>query len=130
MWFFRWPARQSGRANAAGGDRGGDDNGVDAAGVRLEALQLRRAAPQGWLTYDAEADWGGEHLTGPGSVQFANLTDPGGTRTLMAAAATVPTGMQLADWQAAIVRGTPRASPNPGLWKRRRSVASRLWPGR
>ena len=29
------------------------------------------------------------------------------SRTLMAAAATVPTGMQLADWRAAVVKGAP-----------------------
>ena len=65
------------------------------------------SVPQGWSTYDAEVGWDGKHLDGPGSLQFANLTDPTGSRTLMAAAATVPTGMQLADWQAAMVRGTP-----------------------
>jgi len=63
--------------------------------------------PQGWSTYDAEAPWGGKYIVGPGSTHFAALPDPGGTRTLMAAAATIPAGMPLADWQAAMVRGTP-----------------------
>jgi len=64
--------------------------------------------PQGWSTYDAEAPWGGKEITGPGSLQFAALADPSGIRTLMAAATTVPAGTQLADWQAAMVRGTPK----------------------
>jgi hypothetical protein len=65
------------------------------------------SVPQGWTTYDAEAPWDGEHLSGPGSLQMTALADPTGSRTLMAAAAPVPAGMQLAEWQAAMVRGTP-----------------------
>ena len=64
--------------------------------------------PKGWSRYDAEAKWGGKSISGPGSLQFTAVADPSGSRTLMAAAANVPTGMQLAEWQAAMVRGTPK----------------------
>ena len=63
--------------------------------------------PHDWSEADAAVDWGGKYLAGPGSAQFTDLADPRGSRTLMAAAAKVPTGMQLAEWQAAMVRGTP-----------------------
>ena len=66
------------------------------------------SVPQGWSTYDAEAGWGGKSISGPGSLQFAAVADPSGSRTLMAAAAKVPTGMQLAEWQAAMVQATPK----------------------
>jgi hypothetical protein len=66
------------------------------------------SVPQGWSTYDAEAGWGGKSISGPGSLQFAAVADPKGSRTLMVAAAAVPTGMQLAEWQAAVARGTPK----------------------
>lgn len=63
--------------------------------------------PQGWSAFDAEVNWSGKGLAGPGSIFFTDASDPGMSRTLMAAAATVPTGMQLADWRAAVVEGAP-----------------------
>src|SRR5262249_680207 len=65
------------------------------------------SVPHGWTAYDAEAPWDGENLSGPGSLQFAALADPTGNRTLMAAAAPVPAGRQLAKWEAAMIRGDP-----------------------
>ena len=61
--------------------------------------------PQDWSEVDASFEWDGRGLQAPGSPFFANFTAPTGNRTLMAAAATVPKGMQLADWRAAMVRG-------------------------
>lgn len=63
--------------------------------------------PQTWAEVDATIDWDGQHLSGPGSLQFANFPEFTTDRTLMAASATEPTGTQLADWQAAMARGTP-----------------------
>ena len=63
--------------------------------------------PQTWTEVDATVDWTGKYISGPGSPLFANFTDDTGTRTLMGAAATVPTGTQLADFQATIEHGTP-----------------------
>ena len=61
--------------------------------------------PQDWSEVDASFAWDGRGLQSPGSPFFANFTAPTGNRTLMAASATVPKGMQLAEWQAAMVRG-------------------------
>jgi len=61
--------------------------------------------PQDWSEVDALFAWDGRGLQSPGSPFFANFTAPTNNRTLMAAAATVPKGMQLAEWQAAMVRG-------------------------
>ncbi len=61
--------------------------------------------PQDWSEVDALFAWDGRELQSPGSPFFANFTAPTSNRTLMAASATVPKGMQLADWQAAMVRG-------------------------
>jgi hypothetical protein len=63
--------------------------------------------PQDWSEADALFDWDGKSLKGPGAPDFANFADPATGRTLMAAAVTVPTGTQLAKWQAAMVRATP-----------------------
>jgi len=69
--------------------------------------------PQAWAEVDSTVDWDGQHLSGPGSPQFANFLDLATHRTLMAAATTVPAGTTLADWEAAMVRGTPDACPPP-----------------
>lgn len=61
--------------------------------------------PQDWTEVDASFAWDGKGLQPPGSPFFANFTAPTNNRTLMAASATVPRGMQLAEWQAAMVRG-------------------------
>jgi hypothetical protein len=61
--------------------------------------------PEGWSEVDASFDWDGKKLQTPGAPFFANFDDPTFKRTLMAASATVPEGMQLADWQAAMVSG-------------------------
>jgi len=64
--------------------------------------------PQGWSAVDAKVDWSGTTLSSPGAPSFMNASDAGRTRTLMAAAATVPAGMQLADFRAAMVSGAGR----------------------
>ena len=69
--------------------------------------------PQTWAEVDATIDWDGQHINGPGSSQFANIADFTTDRTLMGAATTVPPGTQLADWQAAMVRGTPSECSAP-----------------
>jgi hypothetical protein len=61
--------------------------------------------PKDWSEVDAQFAWDGRELQSPGSPFFANFTAPTADRTLMAASATVPKGMQLAEWQAAMVRG-------------------------
>ena len=60
--------------------------------------------PQDWSEVDASFAWDGKGLSTPGSPFFANFTAPTSNRTLMGASATVPKGMQLAKWQAAMVR--------------------------
>ena len=60
-----------------------------------------------WAEVDATIDWDGQHISGPGSPQMANIDDFNTDRTLMGASAAVPPGTPLADWQAAMVRGTP-----------------------
>lgn len=62
-----------------------------------------------WSEHDARADWDGQRLQGLDSPFFANFDDPAAGRTLVAAAAPVATGTQLADWQAAMVRAAPSA---------------------
>jgi hypothetical protein len=75
---------------------------------------FRVTLTQDWSDVDAIIDWNGETLGGIGSPAFATLADPTTRRTLMTAAAPVPAGMQLADWQAAMVRGTsPLCSESP-----------------
>jgi hypothetical protein len=64
--------------------------------------------PQDWVGIDALADWNGSGLSGPGSPAFDSIVDPTGSRTLMVAAAPVSAGTKLADWQAAMVRATPK----------------------
>ena len=76
------------------------------------------SVPRGWSAVDATVNWPGITLAGPGSPTFARSSDPGLSRTLMAAAAMVPSGTQLADWRTAMVRGagpmcTPSESPAP-----------------
>src|SRR6476620_8470443 len=66
-----------------------------------------------WSEVDALIDWGGKEIHGPGAPDSANIADPARGRTLMAAAAPVPPGMQLADWSAAMVRGTPPVCTEP-----------------
>jgi hypothetical protein len=63
--------------------------------------------PQGWSPVDATTAWGGQYLAPPGSSDWANVSDPNTSRTLMVASAPVPTGMQLAQWRAAMDRGEP-----------------------
>jgi hypothetical protein len=60
-----------------------------------------------WLEVDATLDWDGKELQGIGSPLFANFYDAAAGRTLVAAAAPVPAGTQLADWRAAMVRAAP-----------------------
>ena len=59
--------------------------------------------PDAFAAVDATADWDGKHISGPGSKQMANFPDFATDRTLMAAAAAVPPGTQLADWEAAML---------------------------
>ena len=66
-----------------------------------------------WALVDATIDWDGQHISGPGSSQFANIADFNTDRTLMGASAAVPPGTELADWQATMVRGTPDECPAP-----------------
>ena len=61
--------------------------------------------PQDWSEVDASFAWDGRELQAPGSPFFANFSEPTSKRILMGASATVPKGMQLAKWQAAMVRG-------------------------
>jgi hypothetical protein len=68
---------------------------------------FRVTLPQDWVEFDAVIDWNGKTSEGPGSPAFDSFADPTANRTLMVAAAPVPPGMQLADWRAAMVRGTP-----------------------
>jgi len=60
--------------------------------------------PQDWSETDASFAWNGKSLNTPGSPFFANFIDPTSHRFLMGASAKVPKGMQLAKWQAAMVR--------------------------
>jgi hypothetical protein len=69
---------------------------------------FRVTLPKDWVQRDALADWDGKILAGPGSPAFDSFTDPSATRTLMVAAAAVQPRMQLAEWRAAMVRGTPQ----------------------
>jgi hypothetical protein len=77
---------------------------------------FRVTLPGGWSGTDATIDWPGESLGGLGSPLFANTTDPTFSRYFVAAAAPLPTGMDLAGWKAAMVRGTPAvcSDPSPG----------------
>ena len=69
--------------------------------------------PQDWSEVDASFAWDGRELQSPGSPFFANFTAPTANRSLMGAAATVPKGMQLAQWQAAMVRGAGSSCVEP-----------------
>ena len=59
-----------------------------------------------WSEADALVDWNGTELQGLASPAWARFTDPAG-RTLVAAAARVAKGTQLAEWRAAMVRAAP-----------------------
>jgi hypothetical protein len=65
---------------------------------------LALTLPQDWSAVDATFAWDGKELQTPGSPFFFNVSNSESQRTLMAASATVPKGMKLADWQAAMVR--------------------------
>jgi hypothetical protein len=69
--------------------------------------------PEDWSAADALVDWDGGRLQSLSSTAFARFTEPTTDRTLVAGAAPVPTGMELAEWQAAMVRATPRMCPDP-----------------
>jgi hypothetical protein len=60
-----------------------------------------------WTEADALVDWDGKELQGLGSPAWARFTDPATGRTLVAAAARVAKGMELAEWRAAMVRAAP-----------------------
>jgi len=60
-----------------------------------------------WSETDAQVAWDGNKLQGTDSPAFANFTDPMNGRDLVAAAAPVATGTQLAQWRAAMVRAAP-----------------------
>ena len=101
----------------------GSRPGTQAAPTQLAATQAsttRASTPQefvskrydfavtltpDWSEVDASLAWDGRGLQAPGSAFFANFADPMTSRTLLAAAATAPKGMKLAEWQAAMVRG-------------------------
>ena len=70
-------------------------------------------SPQGWSDSDAIIDWDGTALAGPGAESFDDLADLASDRTLMTAAAKVPPGTRLADWQEAMVRATPGVCAKP-----------------
>jgi hypothetical protein len=63
--------------------------------------------PKDWSEADAQVDWDGKMLQGIGSPAFANFEDSATGRTLVAAAAPVANGTQLAEWRAAMVRAAP-----------------------
>ena len=60
-----------------------------------------------WSAADALVDWDGTKLQGLSSPAFATFRDPATGRTLVAAAARVAKGMELAGWRAAMVRAAP-----------------------
>ena len=60
-----------------------------------------------WSGDDAVVDWDGAKLQGLRSPAFARFADPATGRTLVAGAARVAEGMELAEWRAAMVRAAP-----------------------
>jgi RNA polymerase subunit RPABC4/transcription elongation factor Spt4 len=60
-----------------------------------------------WSGTDATLDWNGEKLQGLTSPAFARFADAPSGRTLVAAAAPVAAGTELADWRDAMVRAAP-----------------------
>lgn len=60
-----------------------------------------------WSAADALVDWNGTELQGLASPAWARFSDPAAGRTLVAAAARVAKGTQLAKWRAAMVRAAP-----------------------
>jgi hypothetical protein len=60
-----------------------------------------------WSATDASMDWDGTKLQGTSSPAFANFKDPTTRRVLVAASAPVAEGIELAEWQAAMVRAAP-----------------------
>jgi hypothetical protein len=65
-----------------------------------------------WTEHDAQIDWDGKKLQGIDSPAFTNIDDPATGRTLVAAAAPVAPGTQLADWQVAMVAAAPSFCSN------------------
>jgi hypothetical protein len=80
---------------------------------RSERYGFRVTLPEDWSEADAVADWDGKTLPGLASPIFARFADPANSRALVAAAAPVPEGMELAEWRAAMVRATPAVCPDP-----------------
>jgi len=78
-----------------------------------ERYGFRVTPPEDWSGADAEADWDGKELEELSSPRFARFEDWHTGRTLVAAAAPVPEGMELAEWRAAMVRATPAVCPDP-----------------
>jgi hypothetical protein len=72
-----------------------------------QRYRFRVALTADWSEADALVDWNGKKLEGLASAAFANFTDPTADRTLVAAAARVTKGTQLAEWRAAMVRAVP-----------------------
>jgi hypothetical protein len=72
-----------------------------------ERYGFRITLTAAWSEADAIVDWNGAELQGLASPAWARFTDPAAGRTLVAAAARVAKGTQLAEWQAAMVRGAP-----------------------
>jgi hypothetical protein len=68
---------------------------------------FRVALTSDWSEADAQVDWDGKMLQGADSPAFANFTDPGTGRDLVAAAAPLAKGTHLAQWRAAMVRAAP-----------------------
>jgi hypothetical protein len=70
-----------------------------------QRYRFRVTLARDWSESDAQVAWNGKKLEGIGSPAFANFTDAGTGRTLVAAAARVAKGTRLAQWRAAMVRG-------------------------
>jgi len=78
-----------------------------------ERYAFRVTPPEDWSEADAVADWDGKELEELASPRFARFKDWHTGRTLVAGAAPVPEGMDLAEWRAAMVRATPAVCPDP-----------------
>jgi hypothetical protein len=68
---------------------------------------FRVTLTEDWSGDDAVVDWDGAKLQGLRSPAFARFADPATGRTLVAGAARVAEGMELAEWRAAMVRAAP-----------------------
>jgi hypothetical protein len=80
---------------------------TQAQGFLSNRYGFRVTLTEDWSEEDARDDWDGKMLQGVASPAFTNFTDPATGRTLVAAAAPVAKGMQLADWRADMVRAAP-----------------------